>query len=243
MMEPYLVPTYGLAVVAFVVGTVLAVRLATDEDRAKEGAFGYLVVIPAFAGVSYLLMLLDVGTLTIGTETIVLPRYVDWLVTTPILVGYVGYAAGAPRKWILAVVVADVAMILTGLVATVLPTPEKWLFFVVSSLFHLSLFAVLYGIFPRYARRHPGRRGLFKLLQNHVGLLWLAYPLVWFVGAPGLGLVSLAALGLIFAYLDVVAKVPYVYFVWNRRDSFGADTDARSAAPVAESSTARPADD
>jgi sensory rhodopsin len=67
---------------------------------------------------------------------------------------------------------------------------------------------------------------LFKLLQNHVGLLWLAYPLVWAVGAPGLGYVSAAGISLVIVYLDVVAKVPFIYFIWNRRNSFGEETAA-----------------
>ena len=83
-------------------------------------------------------------------------------------------------------------------------------------------------MFPRYVGGFAKRRGLFKLLQNHVGLLWLAYPLVWLVGASGLGYVSAVGVSLIVAYLDVVAKVPYVYFVWNRRYSF--DRDAAEAA-------------
>jgi sensory rhodopsin len=163
---------------------------------------------------------------TIGSESVVVPRYVDWLVTTPLLVGYVGYVAGAPRRWIAAVMAADALMIVTGSVATALDSPGKWVFFAVSGLFHLTLLGVLYGVFPRYAAEHRERQGLFDLLQNHVGLLWIAYPVVWIVGTSGMGYVSAVGVSLVFAYIDVVAKVPYVYFVWNRRQSFVADAGA-----------------
>lgn len=229
-MSTHVTAAYVLAVLGFVVGVALAVRLATVDDAdADRGKFAYLLLIPGFAGLMYVLMALDVGVLTVGSETIVLPRYVDWLVTTPVLVGYVGYVAGAPRRWIAGVMVADAAMILTGGAATITTGTTKWALFVVSATFHLSLFYVLYRVFPTYAREIPKRRGLFKLLQNHVGLLWLAYPLVWVVGAPGLGYVSAAGVSLIVAYLDVVAKVPYVYFVWNRRYSFDRDTVGAAA--------------
>lgn len=244
-MAGHVTITYTLAVVAFAVGCWLAVRLATfekvDTDRGK---FWSLLIIPGFAGLMYILMALDIGTITIGSNTIVTPRYVDWLITTPVLVGYVGYVAGAPRRMIAGVMAADAAMIVTGGVATVLAPPGKWIFFGISSVFHLTLFGMLYGVFPRYAKRYSKRRGLFKLLQNHVGLLWLAYPLVWLVGNPGLGYVSAAGVSLIIAYLDVVAKVPYVYFVWNRRDSF--DLDAMEGEVPNETSSAVqsiPADD
>lgn len=215
---------YGLAVVGFVVGVALWARLmnldGVDIDR---GGFKYLVIIPGFAGLSYLAMTFNIGTVTLGGETVVLPRYIDWLVTTPILVGYVGYVAGAPRKWIGAVMIADALMILTGTVATAIAPPGKWIFFTLSSLFRLSLFGVLYGVFPKYAAEHRKRRGLFHLLQNHVGLLWIAYPVIWLVGPSALGYASATAISLVVAYLDVVAKVPYIYFIWNRRSSFDID--------------------
>ena len=227
-MSTHVTAAYVLAVLGFVVGVALAARLATVDDADTDrGKFAYLLVIPGFAGLMYVVMALDVGVLTVGSETIVVPRYVDWLVTTPLLVGYVGYVAGAPRRWIAGVMAADAGMIAAGAVATVTTGPTKWAFFAISAGFHLSLFYVLYRVFPAYARNFSRRRGLFKLLQNHVGLLWLAYPLVWLVGAPGLGYVSAAGVSLVITYLDVIAKVPYVYFVWNRRYSF--DRDAAEA--------------
>jgi sensory rhodopsin len=220
-MTTHVTATYALAVLAFVGGVGLAARLATASDADTErGKFATLLVIPGFAGLMYVLMALGVGTVTVGENTLVVPRYVDWLVTTPVLVGYVGYVAGAPRRWIAGVMAADAAMIVTGAAATLMSPPGNWLLFAVSGAFHLSLFAVLYRVFPQYAKKHSKRRGLFKLLQNHVGLLWLAYPLVWLVGAPGLGYTSAAGVSLVIVYLDVVAKVPYIYFIWNRRHSF-----------------------
>ena len=222
-MSTHVTITYALAVLSFVVGTALAVRLATADDvDADAGKFAYLAIIPGFAGVMYVLMALDVAVITLGSETIILPRYTDWLITTPLLVGYVGYVAGAPRKWIAGSMVADAAMIATGGVATLTTGPTKLAFFAISGTFHLSLLYVLYAVFPTYARERTELRGLFKLLQNHVGLLWLAYPLVWGVGVSGLGYVSAAGVSLIVAYLDVIAKVPYVYVVWDNRYAFSA---------------------
>ena len=222
-MSTHVAAAYALAVLGFVVGVALAVRLATADDvDADAGKFAYLAIIPGFAGLMYVLMALDIAVITLGSETIVLPRYIDWLITTPLLVGYVGYVAGAPRKWIAGSMVADAAMIAAGGVATLTTGPTKLAFFAISGTFHLSLLYVLYAVFPKYAREQTGLQALFKLLQNHVGLLWLAYPLVWGVGTAGLGYVSAAGVSLNIVYLDVVAKVPYVYFVWNNRYAFSA---------------------
>ncbi len=243
-MSTHVSIAYALAVVAFAVGVAIAYRLANADDvDAERGQFKYLVLIPGFAGLSYVAMTFGIGTLTVGSNTIVLPRYIDWLVTTPLLVGYVGYVAGAPRKWIAGVMGADALMIITGAVATVLAAPGKWVLFAVSGSFHLSLFYILYAVFPRFIGAQSKRRGLFQLLQNHVGLLWLAYPLAWGVGASGLGFVSAAGVSLVVVYLDVVAKVPYVYFVWNRRYSFGQDVTTADTEGSPGSNPAVSADD
>ena len=247
-MSTHVAAAYALAVVGFVIGVGIVARLMTADDvDVDRGQFKYLLLIPGFAGLSYVVMALNLGTVTVGSETIVVPRYVDWLITTPLLVGYVGYVAGAPRKWIAGAMAADAAMIVAGGVATITTGPVKWAFFAVSGSFHLSLLYVLYRTFPAYARQYEQRRGLFKLLQNHVGLLWLAYPLVWLVGAPGLGYVSAAGISLVVAYLDVVAKVPFVYFIWNRRFCFDRDAGDEvtgTGAAISTSATGgTPADD
>jgi len=224
---------YGLSVIGFAVGILICVRLLqTDDVDTAQGGFRYLLIIPGFAGLAYLAMTFNIGTISFGSESIVLPRYIDWLITTPALVGYVGYVAGAPRKWIGGVMAADALMIITGILATIAAPPQKWVFFVLSSFCHLSLFAVLYRVFPKYARQHRDRRSLFELLQNHVGLLWLAYPLVWAVGPSGLGYASTVGISLIIAYLDVIAKVPYVQLVWSNRTAFSSTSQAVDTEPT-----------
>lgn len=212
----YVVSTIGLLLGVGIVALLLNQNIA-DEHRA---ALGSLLIIPGFAAIAYAVMTLDIGVITFNGVDVTVSRYVDWLVTTPVLVGFVGYVAGASRKWIIGVVVADVIMIALGGIATVTAGPAKWLLYGASSVFHLSLFVVIYRVFPSFAADHPRRLGLFRLLQNHIGLLWVAYPLLWAAAPTGLGYISTTGFGLIIAYLDVVAKTPFVYFVWRRRSVF-----------------------
>jgi sensory rhodopsin len=90
----------------------------------------------------------------------------------------------------------------------------------------------LYRILPTSAAKlSTERRRLFDLLQNHVGLLWIAYPVVWLVGPPGLNLVAPAGVEIIIPYLDVVAKVPYVYFIYVHRRAFTGGESVDTTAP------------
>ncbi|AXR76864.1 bacteriorhodopsin [Natrarchaeobaculum sulfurireducens] len=232
--------SYAIATVGLLIGVVISIRLLTDDAVDNDrGGFLWLLVIPAFAGLSYLFMTLEIGVVEVGDNSVYLFRYIDWLVTTPILVAYVGYVAGAPRKWIIAVAVADAMMIAIGFAATLLTGIATWIGFGVSAIFHVSLLAILYLIFPRYVSQYPERYRLFKVLQNHVGLLWLAYPLIWLASPAGVGAVSVVGTAMIIAYIDVVAKTPYVYFVWNERFAFSSEpvdpvetTDATDPGPA-----------
>jgi sensory rhodopsin len=219
-MDPITV-TYVLATAAFAVGLGIFARFyVTLDDPGQRRSLAALGVIPGFAGLSYAAMALGVGTVTVDGTTLVGFRYIDWLVTTPLLVGYVGYVAGADRRSIAAVMLADALMIAAGAGAVATSGTLKWVLFGVSSLFHVSLFAMLYVVFPRTVPDNPLQYGLFSLLQNHIALLWLAYPFVWLMGPAGLGYAGFVGTSLTYAFLDVLAKLPYVYFFYTRRGVF-----------------------
>ena len=219
---------YWIAAVGFLVGlgitAALYAKLSESESRSRLAA---LAVIPGVAGLAYVGMALGIGTVTVNGNELVGLRYVDWIITTPLLVGFIGYVAGASRRAIAGVMVADALMIAFGAGAVVAGGTLKWALFGVSSLFHVTLFAYLYVIFPRSVPDDPMQRGLFSLLKNHVGLLWLAYPFVWLMGPAGIGFTGAVGAALTYAFLDVLAKVPYVYFFYARRQAF---TDVVSAA-------------
>lgn len=215
--------TYTIVLVGLLVGVGISIALLNSEADSREGGFLWLVAIPAIAAASYLLMALDIGVVSVGGDEVYLFRYVDWLLTTPLLVGYVAYVAGAPRKWIVGVAAADAGMILVGTAATLTTGIATWIGFGVSALCHVVLLGILYLVLPTYVEAHPRRRRLFKVLQNHVGLLWIAYPVIWLLSPAGTGTVSTVGTAMIVAYLDLVAKTPYVYFVWRDRMAFAED--------------------
>jgi len=219
-MDP-VTAAYGIAVAAFLVGTAMVARLYVSLDGSvHQRSLAGLAIIPGFAGLSYAGMALGLGTVEVGGTTLVGLRYVDWIVTTPLLVGYIGYVAGASRRSIAGIMIADALMIAAGAGAVASEGTLKWGLFAVSACFHLSLFGYLYVVFPRQVPDAPMQRGLFSLLKNHIGLLWIAYPFVWLMGPAGLGFAGFVGVSLTYAFLDVLAKVPYVYFFYARRRIF-----------------------
>jgi len=220
MTDPISV-AYWVAAAAFLVGVGITAALYRSlEGSEHRGRLAALAVIPGFAGLSYVAMALGIGTTTINGTEIVGFRYIDWLVTTPLLVGFVGYVAGASRRAIAGVMIADALMIAFGAAAVVTDGTLKWVLFAVSGAFHIGLFVYLYVVFPRSVPDDPAQLGLFSLLKNHIGLLWLAYPFVWLMGPEGLGFAGAVGIAFTYVFLDVLAKVPYVYFFYARRAAF-----------------------
>jgi sensory rhodopsin len=61
------------------------------------------------------------------------------------------------------------------------------------------------------------RSGRHTILRNHIGLRWLAYPFVWLMGPDGIGVAGVVGISFTYAFLDVLAKLPFVYFFDARR--------------------------
>jgi sensory rhodopsin len=223
---------YGITAAGFLIGVGIFALLYTDLNGSDDRRWlAYLVVIPGFASVMYGLMALGIGNVELAGGTLVVSRYVDWIVTTPLLVGFVGYVAGASRRSIAGVMIADALMIVLGMGAVAFAGPLKWVLFGASSLFHLSLFGYLYLVFPKTAPEEPMRYGLFTLLKHHIGLLWIAYPFVWLMSPIGLGYTTVVATSLTFAFLDLLAKVPYIYFFYARRHVFVTESSTTESVP------------
>ena len=223
---------YWLAVAMFGIGTVIVIALRTAVgDSPHRTNLSYLALIPLAAGGAYATMALDIGLVSVNGFTLNAPRYLDWAITTPLLIGFVGYATGSPRSQIAKSMSADLGMIIAGVGAVVTDGAVRWVLFVVSSLLYLSLLWYLYRGFGQHLSGSPTQLGLYTLLKNHIALLWLAYPLVWIASPKGLGIATAAGVSLIFAFLDVLAKVPYVYFFYAYREYF-ADTPATMQTPA-----------
>lgn len=231
--------TLAVGTVGMLLGVGIWYALWTSGAARERGAFAWLLVVPGAAAVAYALMALDVGTITVSGVAVPVPRYVDWLVTTPVLVGYAAYVAGASRRAITATVAVDAAMILVGWAGVVTQGSLRVAAFLLSSLCYVGLLYALYGVFPAAATEQSGdRRRLFEVLQNHVGLLWVAYPVVWAAGPLGFGYVTTLGVTLLVTFMDVMAKTPYVYFVYVHRSAFGEaptrTADAGDAAATAD---------
>src|SRR6478672_1196720 len=206
-----------IAFIGMTIGSIVFGLKATAQRR-KEGMEFALVsfFITLWAAAMYLTMILGETVLFDfkGQQTLFWGRYVDWIITTPLLLMDLGVVAGARPKLIAGVMAADIFMIVTGAIATLEDTPTNYVWYIISCGAFLAVSGALLTEFSATARRRNGKiNQLFHQLRNTLIVLWFIYPIVWILGAEGLHTLSVEAETAAYAILDLCAKVGYGFLL------------------------------
>lgn len=206
-----------IAFIGMVLGSVIF-GLKAAAQRRKEGMEFALVsfFITLWAATMYLSMILGEAVLFDfkGQHTLFWGRYVDWVITTPLLLLDLGVVAGARPKLIAGVMAADVFMIVTGAIATLEGSPTNYLWYVISCGAFLAILGALLTEYSATARRRNGKiNQLFRKLRNTLIVLWFCYPIVWILGAEGFRLLSVETETACYALLDLAAKVGFGFIL------------------------------
>jgi len=141
-------------------------------------------------------------------------RYIDWAITTPLLLLDLSLLAGIDGAHTLMAIVADLIMIFAGLLSAYGDdqTAQKWGWFSIACISYLF---VIWHVAVHGARtvRAKGSRvtTLFASLAGLTLVLWTAYPIVWGV-AGGVRKVTVDSEVIAYAVLDILAKP--VFGLW-----------------------------
>jgi bacteriorhodopsin len=199
----------GFAILAFL-----------SKARSEEEANATVIhtAVPAIAAVLYLLMALGQGAIPLdgGARLFYFGRYIDWSITTPLLLLGLAFTALGGLKGRIALVSAmifsDLFMIITGLFAGASPTDSvaKWIWYIISCGFFLAVYYVIWV--PMYALAKARSAETAKTYQRNAAILsvlWFFYPVVFILGSEGVKAVAPALELAAFAILDLLAKVGY----------------------------------
>lgn len=206
-----------IAFIGMVIGSIVFGLKATAQRR-QEGMEFALVsfFITLWAAAMYLSMVLGETVLFNfkGQHTLFWGRYLDWVITTPLLLMDLGILAGARPKLIAGVMAADVFMIVTGIIATLEGLPNNYLWYIISCGAFLAILGALLTEFSATARRRNGKiNRLFQKLRNTLIVLWFIYPIVWILGAEGFRVLNIEAETACYAILDLCAKVGFGFIL------------------------------
>lgn len=146
-------------------------------------------------------------------------RYIDWFITTPLLLLDLLLTAGMPWPTILFVIFVDWIMIITGLVGALVVSRYKWGFFTFGC---FALFYIVYHL-GWESRRNANRYGddvgkAFLFCGSLTSLLWIVYPIAWGVCEGG-NIIAPDSEAVFYGILDLLAKPVFgALLIWGHRN-------------------------
>lgn len=146
-------------------------------------------------------------------------RYIDWVITTPLLLMDLLLTAGLPWPTVFFTILIDEVMIITGLVGALVRSSYKWGYFVFGM---FALFWVIW-VLAFEARLHAGHIGadvgrVFLICGTLTSVLWFLYPIAWGL-AEGGNVISSDSEAIFYGILDVLAKPVFgALLLWGHRN-------------------------
>src|SRR5918997_6003903 len=204
-----------LGFLGFVATTVFFLFLMT---RAPAGSRHFFIITAVITGVGaffYLTMATGATATNIEGRIFYWGRYIDWVITTPLLL--LDLALLALASWrrniglIVGLILLDVFMILTGLLAGQ-STSEfaRGFWFIVSTAAMIFLLYLVYTQLFASAQNQPGSvQGVFRTLALLTIVLWSLYPIVWLLGTEGYAVANSTVEVFLFLILDILAKIGF----------------------------------
>lgn len=176
----------------------------------------YLSQISLISALCYYMLFLDVGRITSphGT-TIMFPRHVDWLLTTPIQLTIITTITNITPNNVHMIWFLDVMMIICGFLAEWTNAAARWILFGTGLICFLPITILLFFDFDQdvltefTGTRNPQMYNVGRYLLA----VWAVYPVAW------TGVMILhngpAIAPYVYAALDILSK--YVFCVWVYR--------------------------
>lgn len=208
---------FTLGAVGMALGTLALAYGFRLIPASKRREYSILVAVPAIAVVAYALMALGMGALESAVGGIVfVPRYVDWLLTTPLHILYLGLFAGVSAKLVTKAASLQAATIVLGMAAALVATPLKWVLYLAGVVLFGAVVYYAYRPFDAAAReRDEATFAIYRKLRAFLVVLWLVYPVIWIVGPNAIGVMDVETTALVVSYIDIVAKVGFGLIALN----------------------------
>lgn len=206
-------------------GTIPSVYFALRDER-NQKYYAVLAAITGIASLAYAFTSTGIGTISVNGAVFYTSRYVDWLLTTPLLILYLTMLC-KPGKQLYALLLGlDVALIGLGIVAIFTEGVLSLTLFGLGAAAYVALAYLLVSELPDRASFASERVGIvFAKLRNVTVVLWTLYPVVWLLAPVGFGLMTPGTEMMVIVYLDVITKVGFAILALMGQDALDDITD------------------
>jgi bacteriorhodopsin len=199
--------TCGLFTTAHLVMLALWARHDGNQDSYVTTLF-----VTAIAAATYFAKACHMGDFTINGIVVPLPRYIDWITTTPLMLYEICHIAHASFGSTFMVILCDILMIATGMIEAMIPWKPhkgiKQIWFLMSCWFFvLMLLVIHFDVAKKAEKQNEVAQGLFKQLEVLTIVVWSLYPIIVGIGRANTAIITKPMEDIALCFMDVVAKI------------------------------------
>ncbi|TKA65137.1 hypothetical protein B0A55_12325 [Friedmanniomyces simplex] len=222
---------YWAVTAVMICATFTFMGLAATKPR-QHRIFHYITAaITLVASIAYFSMGSNLGWTPIDVEflranskvqginrEIFYVRYIDWFITTPLLLMDLLLTAAMPWPTVLYIILVDEVMIVTGLVGALVKSSYKWGYFA----FGCAALAYIVWVLVWEARKHANSMGpdvgkAFLYCGSLTAFLWILYPISWGLCEGG-NVITPDGEAVFYGVLDLFAKPVFgALLIWGHR--------------------------
>lgn len=206
---------------AMIIGTLVYLWLGRNVAVYEQNFFIMAISITVIAATAYLAMALGMGRITVAGEEIKIIRYIDWMLTTPLIIALLGILANANRSLIATLIGVDIYMISSATLGTLSSSVFVSLVWLgVGTVAYLVFLYLLLGALSSAANEMPDDvADIYTTLRNLTVVMWSLYPVVWLLSGNVLGVLPVVAQEGAFITLDVLSKVVFGYILLSSHET------------------------
>lgn len=205
---------HWIYVLIMLTGSTIVYILSRKPKKVPKVEYFIAFIIPIWSALAYMAMAFEQGLIKVDGQITHYARYLDWIVTTPLLLLSLSLVAMYKIKkdniLIAGLILSDIIMIISGLIADLSIGTPRYIWFFIGVLGLLVSLYIIWVPFIKLAKTQGNDLyKVYKILVLYLTLFWVCYPLAWFIGPSGIALVSQRVDTYLFIILPAFSKVGF----------------------------------
>lgn len=231
---------HWLYVAGMAIGAIYFILLGRNPRSVPRYEYLVAAFIPIWSGLAYLSMTLpgadlEQGKIEVAGQIAHFARYIDWVVTTPLLLLSLSSTAMHrlhKKNWTLtaSLMATQVIVVVCGLVADLSVVPwVRYLWYINGVAAFLVILGGVWGPLRAKARSQDAALSSFyHKIATYFTVLWICYPIVWILGPSGLGVFDQTIDTFLFCLIPFFSKVGFSFLdLHGLRNLSSPDTETR----------------
>ncbi|MPQ44957.1 bacteriorhodopsin [Clostridium tarantellae] len=176
------------------------------------------IIIPIWSALAYMSIALGQGTIEINGRILYFARYLDWIVTTPLLLTSLSLSAMFKSKVnksiIASLIFADVIMIITGGIADIsINKTVSYIWYWIGMVALVYIIYIIWNPLKKLAFSNSKNVGVtYTRLATYLTVFWILYPTFWILSKSGIGVLGAWGEAMAFIIIPIFSKVGFSIF-------------------------------